>query len=60
MSDINATCPECAAEFNLAEGTEPGEIVVCEDCGCELEVKEVDGDEGVLGLAPEVDEDWGE
>lgn len=60
MSDIHAICSECAAEFDLADGTEPGEIVVCEDCGCELEVREIDGGEAVLELAPEADEDWGE
>ncbi|MDP4007938.1 MAG: lysine biosynthesis protein LysW [Candidatus Peregrinibacteria bacterium] len=57
---MKATCTECAAEFTLAAGTEAGEIVICEDCGCELEVRKVDGMEATLELAPEADEDWGE
>lgn len=34
------------------------EIVVCPDCGAELEVIGVDPVE--LALAPEIEEDWGE
>ena len=41
------TCPECGAELRL-ENPELGELVVCEDCGAELEP------------APEEAEDWGE
>ena len=51
-------CPECSAELDLAAGTEVGEILVCPDCGTELEVMSVDPFE--LDLAPEVEEDWGE
>lgn len=51
-------CPECTAELDLAPNAEVGEIVVCPDCGVELEVT---GLEPVtLELAPEVEEDWGE
>ncbi|NLF01281.1 MAG: lysine biosynthesis protein LysW [Anaerolineales bacterium] len=53
-----AECPECAAELDLAPDTEEGEIVVCPDCGVELEVLSVEPI--TLGLAPEVEEDWGE
>jgi len=53
-----AECPECAAEIELGADVEPGEIVVCPDCGVELEVLETDP--VALGLAPEVQEDWGE
>ncbi len=52
------TCPECAAELELASDTVVAEIVVCPDCGVELEVMSVDPIE--LDLAPEVEEDWGE
>jgi len=52
------TCPECAAEIELGEGTEQGEIVTCPDCGSELEVLSIDPI--TLGLAPEEGEDWGE
>jgi alpha-aminoadipate carrier protein LysW len=34
------------------------EIVVCPECGVELEVISVDPPE--LAVAPEVEEDWGE
>jgi alpha-aminoadipate carrier protein LysW len=44
--------------LDLAPGVEAGEIVVCPDCGVELEVLSVNPVE--LDLAPEVEEDWGE
>jgi len=44
--------------LDLAPDTEEGEIVVCPDCGVELEVLSVEPI--TLGLAPEVEEDWGE
>jgi alpha-aminoadipate carrier protein LysW len=53
-----ATCPECDAEVELDTGVEEGEIVVCGDCGAELEVVGVNPTK--LDLAPEVEEDWGE
>ena len=52
------TCLECAAELNLASDVEVGEIVVCPDCGVELEVTSVDPI--TVEEAPEVEEDWGE
>ena len=51
------TCPECAATIEL-EDVVKGELIVCADCGCELEVMNVDPME--LELAPEEEEDWGE
>ena len=51
-------CLECAAELELAGDVEESEIVVCPDCGVELEV--VSLDPITLELAPEVEEDWGE
>jgi alpha-aminoadipate carrier protein LysW len=51
-------CPECAAEFELADDLEVGEIIVCPDCGAELEVMGLDP--VTVDLAPEVEEDWGE
>lgn len=53
-----AECPECGAELELADDVEEGEIVVCPDCGVELEV--LSTGPVTLGLAPEVEEDWGE
>ena len=51
-------CIECAAELNLPSDVEENEIVVCPDCGAELEV--VSLDPITIELAPEVEEDWGE
>ena len=53
-----AECPECAAELALDPDVEVAEIVVCPDCGVELEVMSLDPT--TLALAPEVEEDWGE
>lgn len=53
-----AECPECAANLDLTPDVEAGEIVVCPDCGVELEV--VSLDPVALVLAPEIEEDWGE
>jgi len=53
-----AECPECAAEIQLADDVEEGEIIVCSDCGVELEV--VSLNPVVLEMAPEEAEDWGE
>jgi alpha-aminoadipate/glutamate carrier protein LysW len=55
---MNVTCPECGAEFNLDQGTEQNEIIVCPDCGVDLEI--VDLDPPSVELAPMEAEDWGE
>ncbi len=52
------TCPECEAEITLDAGTESGEIIVCSDCGVDLEVTSVDP--AAVQLAPLEQEDWGE
>jgi alpha-aminoadipate carrier protein LysW len=51
-------CPECAAEFALDAGVEAGEIIVCPDCGVDLEVTSLSP--ATLELAPMEAEDWGE
>jgi len=51
-------CPECEAEIILEDGTEVGEILVCPDCGADLEVMSLDPPK--LDLAPMEEEDWGE
>lgn len=55
---INAACVECECEIALDDGVMEHEIVVCPDCGVELEV--VSLAPVVLELAPEEEEDWGE
>ena len=51
-------CIECGAALDLAPDLVVGEIIVCPDCGAELEVMKLDPI--TLDLAPEVEEDWGE
>jgi alpha-aminoadipate/glutamate carrier protein LysW len=54
----NITCPECFAETTLASEVEVGEIVVCPDCGVDLEVISLQPPQ--VDLAPMEEEDWGE
>ena len=54
---ITAQCPECDAEIDLT-GVVQNEIVVCSDCGVDLEVISLNPPE--LELAPMEAEDWGE
>lgn len=56
MNSVN--CPECDADLSLDAGTEVGEILVCPDCGVDLEVTGVDP--AAVELAPMEEEDWGE
>lgn len=51
-------CPECDGELGIPEDAVQGEIIPCPDCGAELEVLSLDP--ATVGLAPEVQEDWGE
>lgn len=50
-------CPECGAQITMNKPIR-GEIVVCPDCGTELEV--VNEDPLKLDVAPQEEEDWGE
>jgi alpha-aminoadipate carrier protein LysW len=52
------TCPECDGALALAEPVRLSEITQCPDCSTELEV--VSLDPVTLGVAPEIEEDWGE
>ena len=54
---MSANCPECDAEIVL-EKPMKGEIVVCPDCGTDLEVRNNEPLE--IELAPQEEEDWGE
>ncbi|MBN2385735.1 MAG: lysine biosynthesis protein LysW [Anaerolineales bacterium] len=51
-------CVECAAEIELTEDIEVGEIIVCPDCGVDLEVTGLEP--AAVELAPMEQEDWGE
>ena len=52
-----AECPECAGTLALNQ-VELGEILACDDCGAELEVRSLQP--LTIMLAPEEAEDWGE
>lgn len=49
-------CPICAAPVPMSTGTIPGELLVCDDCGAELEVIGTDPVE--LAAASSAEEDW--
>ena len=51
-------CPVCAAEIEVAKDAMAGELLVCEDCGAELELIGIDPVE--LAEAPSAEEDWGQ
>lgn len=51
-------CPECAGEIMLEPDIELGEILVCPDCGVDLEVLSLEPI--TIELAPMEEEDWGE
>jgi alpha-aminoadipate/glutamate carrier protein LysW len=51
-------CPECEAQLSLEPGSIAGEIIVCPDCGVDLEIIALDPVQ--IDLAPMVEEDWGE
>jgi len=56
MNELN--CPECAADLLLEPDTEINEIIVCPDCGVDLEVLSLSP--AAVELAPMEEEDWGE
>lgn len=51
-------CPVCRAKINIPSDVLDGEIIECESCGIELEVKI---SRNTILLKPvNVEEDWGE
>ncbi len=54
---MQAACPECEADIAMDKPMR-GEIIVCPDCGAELEV--TNDNPLTLDLAPQEEEDWGE
>jgi alpha-aminoadipate/glutamate carrier protein LysW len=55
---ITVTCPECEAEIDLDQNAEVGEIIVCPDCGIDLEIVSLNPPK--VEVAPMEQEDWGE
>jgi alpha-aminoadipate/glutamate carrier protein LysW len=56
---VQAKCLVCDSPIEIPSGTLASELVRCGSCGQEHEVVQA-GDEPMLALAPEVEEDWGE
>jgi alpha-aminoadipate/glutamate carrier protein LysW len=57
MTTLLVNCIECGAEIELNDPI-VGEIVVCPDCGVDLEVMALDP--VTVAVAPMEQEDWGE
>lgn len=51
-------CPECEEGLVLPAEPRLGEVFDCAGCSTELEILALDP--VLVGLAPEVEEDWGE
>jgi len=51
-------CPECEAEISIDNNVIQGEILVCPDCGVDLEVMSLEP--VTVEIAPMEEEDWGE
>lgn len=51
-------CPECEAEISIDNNVMQGEILVCPDCGVDLEVMSLEP--VTVEIAPMEEEDWGE
>jgi alpha-aminoadipate carrier protein LysW len=56
--DLMAECPVCAGEIELADDAMVSELIVCNDCGAELEIAGLDPVK--LNEAPSTEEDWGQ
>ncbi len=51
-------CPVCAADVEVAKDAITGELLICDDCGAELELMQTDP--AILSEAPTAEEDWGQ
>lgn len=51
-------CPACDTSIDVPDDVRTSEILDCRDCDAELEV--LVADPLTLGIAPDVEEDWGE
>ncbi len=55
---MTAVCPECEGAVAVEADAQPGELLVCPDCGVELELTGLAP--VAVALAPREEEDWGE
>ncbi|MHA1820965.1 MAG: lysine biosynthesis protein LysW [Promethearchaeota archaeon] len=53
-------CPACYFEFDVDDDVIVGEVINCPDCGVDLEVVEINGDQVKCKEAEMSEEDWGE
>lgn len=53
----NIECIECGFKIDLSDAEE-GELIVCSECGTEMEVTSLDPPK--VDAAPAEEEDWGE
>lgn len=56
--ELTSHCPECDVTVNLSADALVGEIIVCPECGVDLEIVNLQPVQ--LDLAPMEQEDWGE
>jgi lysine biosynthesis protein LysW len=56
---MQTICLTCDATVGLSEDTEVSEIVSCPECQTRLVVEAV-GENPQIGIAPAIEEDWGE
>jgi len=55
---MTVTCIVCEGKVSVPEDAMVGELLVCDDCGSELEL--INLDPMTVEEAPEIQEDWGE
>ena len=60
MSMKKVRCVECDVEFEVPDDVVVGEVLSCPDCGLELEVTEIKGDNVKVKVLQVSGEDWGE
>ena len=57
---VKCECPGCYFEFELDEDTIEGEVIPCPDCGADLEIVKIEGENAEANIAEMTEEDWGE
>lgn len=60
MNMIQVNCPTCDAGVALSADAEVSEVITCLDCKSKLVLESLNQDKATLGVAPKVEEDWGE
>lgn len=60
MANLQANCPICDGQINLAKDTEESEIINCPECNNRVVVESLNNNQVILDEAPEIEEDWGE